>query len=128
MGIWAKLLGSDSVVEKSVDGIYNGLDKLVYTDEEKKDNHKAFLQLYEPFKVAQRYLAMTFSIPFAILHVGAFSIRLAFWDNEVLQQSIKTIQADMNTSLGMIVLAIVGFYFTGGAIEGAAKAWKRDAK
>jgi hypothetical protein len=128
MSVFSKLLGSDTVVEKTVNGIYNGLDNMVYSDEEKKENHKAFLELYEPFKVAQRYLAMTFSIPFAVLHIGAFSLRMAFWDNEPLQASIKVIQVDMNNTLGMIVLTIVGFYFAGGVIEGGVKAFNRVSK
>lgn len=128
MNLLSKLFGSDTVVEKTVNGIYNGLDKMVYTDEEKKENHKTFLQLYEPFKVAQRYLAMTFSIPFAVLHIGAFSLRMAFWDSEELQSSMKLIQGDLNDTLGMIVLTIVGFYFAGGVIEGGVKAFKRVSK
>ena len=128
MNLFGKLFGNDNLVEKTVNGIYNGLDKMVYTDEEKKDNHKAFLALYEPYKVAQRYLAMVFSIPFATLHIGAFSLRMAFWDNKELQSSMDLIQGDLNDTFGIIVLTIVGFYFAGGVIEGGVKALNRVSK
>ena len=124
MSITSWILGGADVKEKIVDGIYNGVDKMVYTDEEKKDNHAKFLTLYEPFKVAQRYLSLIFSIPFALLHTLVFSMRVAFWDNPALQASMKIIQGDVNESLGLIVLTIVGFYFAGGVVEGGLRAFK----
>lgn len=124
MSIMSWILGGADVKEKIVDGIYNGVDKMVYTDEEKKDNHAVFLKLYEPFKVAQRYLSLIFSVPFALLHTLVFSMRVAFWDNPALQASMKIIQGDINESLGLIVLTIVGFYFAGGVVEGGLKAFK----
>lgn len=124
MSITSWILGGSDVKEKIVDGIYDGVDKMIYTDEEKKDNHAKFLALYEPFKVAQRYLSLVFSVPFALLHTLAFSLRMALWDNAALQASMKIIQGDINDSLGLIVLTIVGFYFTGGVVEGGIKAFK----
>jgi len=120
MSIWGKLFGS----QKVVDSVISAGDAIVYTEEEKKENHKTFLKLYEPFKVAQRYLAMIFSIPFAILHTGVFSVRVAYWDNPVLQKSMKVIQSDINDSLGTIVLVIIGFYFAAGATEGVIKRFR----
>ena len=125
MSITSWILGGKDVKEKIVDGIYNGVDKLVYTEQEKKDNHAKFLTLYEPFKVAQRYLSLVFSVPFALLHTLAFSFRIACWNNEALQSSIKLTQGDINESLGLIVLTIVGFYFAGGVVEGGVKAFKK---
>jgi hypothetical protein len=124
VSIFGWILGGDKIKEKIVDGIYNGADNLVYTEQEKKANHAVFLALYEPFKVAQRYLSIIFSVPFVILHTAAFSSRLALWNDEALQTSIKLIQGDLNESLGLIVLTIVGFYFAGGVVEGGIKAFK----
>ena len=121
MGLLGRIFGSDEVISKGVQGIISGVDKAIYTEEEKKDNFKSFLKLYEPFKIAQRYLALIFGIPFASLHTLAFSARMVDWDNPALQASMKAIQADMNDSLGMIVLVIIGFYFAGGAAEGILK-------
>tara|TARA_R110000850_G_C9662995_1_gene435820 strand:+ start:190 stop:567 length:378 start_codon:yes stop_codon:yes gene_type:complete len=125
MSITDWILGSKDVKEKIVDGVYNGVDNMVYTEQEKKDNHAKFLALYEPFKVAQRYLSLIFGLPFACLHTGIFALRVAFWDAPLFQESAKFIQGDINDSLGLIVLTIVGFYFAGGTVEGAIKAFKR---
>jgi hypothetical protein len=35
MGIWASLFSSPSVIKKAADGIYNGVDVAIYTDQEK---------------------------------------------------------------------------------------------
>jgi hypothetical protein len=122
MSIWGSLFGN----EKIIDGFMSAGDKIVYTNEEKADNHKIFLKLYEPFKIAQRYLAIIFSVPFAFLHTVAFSLRLAMYDDTILQDSVKMIQGDMNDSLGMIVLVVVGFYFAGGAAEGVVRGFVKE--
>ena len=66
MTIFERLFGSDKVIGKAVDGIYNGVDKIAYTEEERADNFRKLLKLYEPFKIAQRFLALTLTIPYAI--------------------------------------------------------------
>ena len=35
MSIWASLFSSPSVIKKTADGIYNGVDAAIYTDQEK---------------------------------------------------------------------------------------------
>lgn len=114
MGFFGKLFGSDRVIEKAVDGVYNGVDKLVYTDEEKKDNYLRVMQMYTAFKVAQRYLSLIFGTPYAaawfITFVASFFVE------------VESQVALLNGTMGNIVLAIVGFYFLGGAAEGSVKA------
>ena len=114
MGILSKLFGSDKVVGGVVDGIYNGVDKLVYTEEEKSDNFARILKLYEPFKIAQRLLALIFGIPYAIGWMATF---VASFYVEDVDAQLELLGGDM----GNIVLAIVGFYFLGGAMTGALK-------
>ena len=125
MGIASWILGGDDVKEKIVDGVYKGVDNMVYTEQEKKANHALFLKLYEPFKVAQRYLSLIFSVPFATIHTGIITLRVANWEDPVFQSAMKGIQGDLNESLGLLVLAIVGFYFAGGTIEGGVKAYAK---
>lgn len=120
MGLIGKIFGSDKTIEKGLDLV----DNAFYTAEEKGAAHMRLLELYEPFKVIQRYLALIFSIPFALLHFGMYSFRAYSWDNEMLQKAIKLIQDDMNESLGLIVLTMVGFYFAGGMAEGMIKRFR----
>ena len=60
-GLLGKLFGSDKVIGKAVDGVYNGVDKLFYTDEEKADNWRLAMKVYEPFKLAQRLILFKLS-------------------------------------------------------------------
>lgn len=117
MGILAKLFGSDRVIEKATDGIYNGTDKLIYTNEEKIDNFKSILKLYEPFKIAQRFLALVFGIPYAVAWFITFIS--SFYVEVTYQLQL------LNGTIGQINLAIIGFYFLGGAVSSFAGTKKK---
>lgn len=107
MGFWSKLFGSSDVINAGI----SAADKMFYTDEEKADGKRLLLKAYEPFKLAQRFLAMIFCIPYALAWLVTF-VSSYFVD--------VTIQIEMLTnSVGVpsIVLAIAVFYFGGGAIE-----------
>lgn len=106
MGVLGKLFGSDKVI----DGIVKTGDALILTNEERLDWHAKFLKLYEPFKIAQRLLAMTFGIPYAIAWVITF-IASFFVDDVSAQMAL------LSGDMGTIVMVIVGFYFGGGMIE-----------
>lgn len=106
-------------VNKIVDGVYNGADKAFYTDEERADmevkmseTKMKMLELYEPFKLAQRYLAFAFTINFILAFwVGTI---LFFWLPTYLDGFLKLISV---FQLGWIMLAIVSFYFGGGLMN-----------
>ena len=117
MGIWGTIFGSDKVIEKTTDGVYNGIDMAFYTDEEKaiamqkkQEFYIKILKAYEPFKVAQRFLALIYSIPYVSIIVYGVVMKDA-----VLVNSI-------NDALGLQTIIILGFYFGGGAFEGVVKA------
>ena len=109
MGVLSKLLGSDKVVGSGL----KMLDSAFYTDQEKAENKKAFLKLYEPFKVAQRYLALIFCVPYSL---AVFITFAASFFMEVEKQ-----QALLTGDIGTIVGIIVGFYFLGGSFSGGFK-------
>lgn len=109
MGIFAKLFGSDKVISAGISAI----DAMVYTDEEKVSDKRALLKLYEPFKVAQRYLAVIFSVPYVTAWLITF---FASFITEVETQK-ELLTGDIGTIVGIIV----GFYFFGGAISGGFK-------
>ena len=109
MGIFSKLLGTDKVVDAGIKGI----DAIFYTDQEKAENKKAFLKLYEPFKLAQRYLALVFSIPYVLMVVVTFGA--SFFMDVTVQKEL--LMGDIGTIVGIIV----GFYFLGGSIAGGFK-------
>ena len=110
---------SPSSKDNIVDAIINTGDVLVYTDEEKAralqlvvDTKMKMLPLYEPFKLAQRYLAFAFTANFL----------LSFWVGIILFMGFPTyldgyLEMISSFQLGWIMLAIVSFYFSGGFIE-----------
>ena len=111
MWIFEKLFGSNKVIEKIGDGVYNGIDKAVYTPEEMIDNRLKSLAAYEPFKIAQRLLALVFTIPYMLAWTTTFIA--SFFVDVADQQEVL-----LNGTMGEIVLAIVAFYFLGGVVNG----------
>jgi hypothetical protein len=118
MGIFAKLFGSTQVIDA---GIKAG-DAIFFTDQEKANWKIRLLKAYEPFKIAQRWLAIILSIPFVSLHtVSGVQILAAGWMNSGLGKSAHEAALSVmewnNETLGIPVAIVLGFYFSGGAIE-----------
>ena len=116
MNIFAKLFGTEKVIDRGMAAI----DAIIYTEEEKakmevvKSKVKIdLLKAYEPFKIAQRLLALVFGIPYALAWVVTFTA--SFWLNIDDQLQI------LSGTMGQIVLAIVAFYFVGGIANGFGK-------
>lgn len=110
MNIFGKLFGSDKVIDAGI----KGLDAVVYTQEEKAKYKLSLLKAYEPFRVAQRFLALIFSIPYAVAWLATF-VASFFAD------SVEAQTALLSGDVGLIVTVIVGFYFGGGAVEGVLR-------
>lgn len=129
MSILSRLFGSDKVIDAGIKGI----DKAFYTKEEraedeiKKINARLlFLKAYEPFKVAQRFLALVLAIPFVSIHVittiawltSLFVFRENIEAYEFVVAQIAEVANTNNLTLGEPLLWVVVFYFAGGASEG----------
>ena len=131
MSIWGKLFGSDKAIGGIVDGVYNGVDALVYTPQEKAERFERMLKLYEPFKITQRILAFIVGLPFVIIHTIcsiAWMLNIFIATNEdtytLLLERLGDLMKYNNDTLGQPFIIIVGFYFAGGMIEGGIKALK----
>lgn len=109
-----RILGSEKVIDSSI----NTIDSLVYTDQEKANLKVDLLKNFEPFKLAQRYLALIFSSAFLIAFLTAISLSLFGLDYSGIIKIIDVF------NLSWIVLSIVTFYFTGGTIESFKKTTK----
>lgn len=149
MRLWSTLFGSTETVNKIADGVYDGLDAVVYTkEEEERDNITKselkirLLQAYEPFKVAQRLLSLVVGIPFVLLWaviglswlicIGYFGFQEPVMNEGIMVVSpqyhfitsqLKTLGALNNQTLGEPFSIIIAFYFLGGAGEGMIKAY-----
>ena len=117
MGFFGKLFGSDKVVDAGISAI----DAMVHTDEEKVKEKMAFLKLYEPYKIAQRYLAIIVCVPYML-----------FWIITGLSSFFVDVSAQLNmlthSNIDTAVALILGFYFGGGAMEGIVKRFNKGGK
>lgn len=111
-GLFSTLFGNDTVIQSGIDTI----DKIAYTEEEKADGKMEFLKLYVPFKIAQRFLALIFGIPYALAWFCTF---VASFFTDVSKQIAMLSDP---SGIGPVIALIVGFYFGGGAAEGVINA------
>ena len=114
MGFFAELLGTDGVVN----GIKDGIDKSILTDEERLDYHTTMLKAYEPFKLIQRGLAIAVTLMFGfILIVQVVLVVLGIWYTAPLT-AVKTLNGlEVVSTIGYSFLAIMSLYFTGGVVN-----------
>ena len=124
MGIWNSLFGSDKIIDAGI----NGIDQMVFTDEEKSSAKMKFLKLYEPFKLAQRYIAMTFCPAYIFMWImtgllEAANIFIVAFSNRSLNTDVmyKLLSGDIS----VMVIIILSFYFGGGAVEGVVKKFSK---
>jgi len=123
MGLLGKIFGSDDAISKAADGIYNGVDKAFYTDEEKAEGFLSLLKAYEPFKLAQRLLALTIAVPYVVIWVlcALMLVVGGFVDpayGKQIAEAARTLGELNNNTLGTPVALVLSFYFAGGALEG----------
>lgn len=119
LGIIGKILGSDKIIEgglKLIDDMHTS------TEEELAAKTKAkvdLLNAYAPFKLAQRWLALMFTLMFLfIMANGVLGALYGLIDMQSVEKA-KEFASDM--WLGEIMLAIIGFYFGGGFADSVRK-------
>ncbi len=102
------IFSSSSLIETGMKGI----DKAIFTDQEKKELHLKMLPHYQAFKLAQRLLALIF--------VSSYIICLFLYLILLMMDSAHAYQVLDGVhqfNLHMIVITIVGFYFAGGVVD-----------
>lgn len=120
MGIFSKIFGAGDVIKSG----FELIDKLHTSDEEEiaaRSKAKTdLLTAYAPFKIAQRYLAILFSIAFLL----SFVLVLVMTLGDIGKiDSVKIVLSEFY--IGEIMFTIILFYFGGGAFEGGANAIKK---
>lgn len=101
---------------------------MIFTDEEKSNAKMAFLKLYEPYKIAQRWLMTFVCIPYMLLWFLTGCILIA--DIFIL----KDLNTDKLTAfllhqyVGSAFVVIMTFYFGGGFVEGVVERVKNKGK
>jgi len=127
MTILNKIFGLDDTAGKVVDGVIDGIDALVYTDEEEAQDKLKFLtqktdatlklikakaeakESYHPYKITQRVIALSFTFIYLFLILnGIMAILWGFGNIENVKEAVKFANSMW---LGEITLAIISFYF-----------------
>jgi hypothetical protein len=122
LGLLANIFGSEKIVSKGLELI----DEAWTSDEEKAENKAKIIEAkteakvkllgaYAPFKLAQRYIAFTFTLIFAFIMLNGVLGALYGWVN--IEDVNRAKEFANSMWLGEIMLAIVGFYFGGGLAE-----------
>ena len=112
MGILANILGSGDVIKEGFELIDNMHTSTTEEIEAKADAKAKLIEAYQPYKVAQRYLALMFAFTFLTCFVIVLVMTLAHkGDTEGVLAVINQFW------LGEIMFAIIGFYFGGGFKE-----------
>jgi len=116
------LFGGSKAADSTVEGIKSGLDKLVYTDEEKGDAHRAGVELFieyqratQPQNLARRLIAVILIGLFALLVIAT----AAAWplDKEYAKFILQLLIDVVVTPVSVII----AFYFVRSLIPGARK-------
>ena len=121
MSILTRILSADELVKDTAKGVISGVDKAVYTNEEKADDFKNLLTLYEPFKLAQRLIALTVTGVYLLIHILIFALRAIdlFWFDAKNANVLIELATWNNDALLYPFLVILAFYFSGGVINSA---------
>lgn len=112
MSILSKILGTGDIITKGFDLIDSMHTSETEAIEAKSKAKTDLLGAYAPFKVAQRYIALIFTITY----VASFLLVLALTMGGIGDvAAVKSVLDEFY--IGPIMLAIVGFYFSGGLAE-----------
>lgn len=122
--LFGKMFGSEKALNGIVKGVTNGLDALIYTDEEKaqdasKDRSEArkmviaWMQASQGQNLSRRFIAMIVTLLWALQHVAALALSIVgVWvgDGVKINKTVAVILqfSEITTSAMMLVL---GFYF-----------------
>ena len=108
-----KLFGSDKIVDAGI----SAADKIFFTNEEKADYRLKLLKAYEPFKLAQRLIALIVTAVYLFVHtIAATLFVLSVWFETTLEAA-KLLYGMNNETLGTPWAIIVAWYFAGGVLD-----------
>lgn len=135
MSFWGKLFGTDQALTAVIDGVSSGLDKLVYTDEEKAD--AAARERSEARQMVVGWMAATQGqnlarrlIALSITGVWLLDIILAqvagtvaiFVDESAKIEALAKFMIDGAMQMNNAVMLILAFYFAAPHMGDIAKA------
>ena len=119
MGILANILGSGEVIKEGFELIDSMHTSTTEEIEAKAAAKTKLIEAYQPYRVAQRYLALMFTFTFLPCFVLVLVMTLTG------RGDAEAVMVVLNQFwIGEIMFAVVGFYFGGGFKE----SWDRAGK
>jgi len=112
MGILASILGSGDVIKAGLNLIDDMHTSKVEEIEAKTEAKVRLIQAYEPYKLAQRYLALLFTFTFLGCFVLVLGMTL-FGETDI--DNVRSVISEF--WIGEIMMVIVSFYYGGGVVE-----------
>jgi hypothetical protein len=103
-----------------VDATLKGVDKALFTEQERAEMHRDNLKNYEAYKIAQRVLAFGFTGLYMFIFL--VYVTLLIMDSAHAYQILDAVD---KFYLNYIQLSIVIFYFGGGAANGVVEKIKQ---
>lgn len=125
MSFWGKLFGTDEAIKSAVGAVKDGLDALVYTDEEKasdaaKERSEArsmlveWMQATQGQNLARRLISLAITGVWLLQYIVAtFASSLAvFWMSQAEKlNKLAEIQVETANTMSGPVMLILAFYF-----------------
>lgn len=135
MGFFGKLFGTEAALTAVVDSVSSGLDKLVYTDEEKAGDAAAaitegrrmvvaWMDATQGQNLSRRLIALSITGVWLLMKllamvIGVFAVYAT--DPAKLIEVIKLVK-DLSMDMTSAVMLILAFYFAAPHMGGIAKA------
>ena len=124
MSLIGRILGTDEAIKAGIDTVASGLDALVYTDEEKAQDHAkavtearsmlvGWMEASQGHRLARRIIALsiTFSwLALVLVTLGLGALSIVFESTQEFAQ-IAEITSDSMESMQGAVMLILAFYF-----------------
>ncbi|MCK4792229.1 MAG: hypothetical protein KAV87_51340 [Desulfobacteraceae bacterium] len=138
LGIVGKIFGSDKALSAVVNGVSNGLDKLVYTSEEKADDAAkdradaramviTWMESTKGQNIARRLIALAIVSVWLFQYMACMALSVAaIWVNPAMNAALISSARIIGTfaeRMNGAVMLILGFYFAapymGSLVKGA---------
>lgn len=136
MSFWGKMFGTDNAINSTIDAVKNGLDALVYTDEEKavdaaKERSEArgmlvqWMEATQGQNLARRLISLAITGVWLcqyVISVVAMSIAV-FWTERASDlNALARVQTESANDMSPAVMLILAFYFAAPHMGDFAKA------
>lgn len=136
MSFWGKLFGTDEAIKSTIGAVKDGIDALVYTEEEKavdaaKERSEArsmlvgWMEATQGQNLARRLISLAITGVWLLQYLVsqlASSIAIFWYDKAVQLNALAKLQLDSANDMSPAVMLILAFYFAAPHMGDFAKA------